>query len=273
MDQAAQCRRNRVNDRPDMALCIEKLRSGYGELEVLKGIGLEVNPSEVVAIIGSNGAGKSTLIRAISGVLQRSGSIRLGEREMIGASTMEMVGAGVVAVPEGRGVFPTMTVRENLKLGAYWRRRTVRLDSDIDEVVERFPRLRERFDQLAGSLSGGEQQMLAIGRALLARPSVLMLDEPSMGLSPLFAKVVMKVIAQLRDTRVSVLLIEQNADAALRVADRAYVMERGVLTTSGKASDLRSDPRIKAAYLGSGEAAGHAAFARSPEHQPEEDFA
>lgn len=262
-----------MNDRPDMTLRIEKLRSGYGALQVLHGVDLEVRPSEVVAIIGSNGAGKSTLIRAISGLLPRQGSIQLSSREMAGASTMDMVAAGVVAVPEGRGVFATLTVRENLKLGAYWRRRSARLDSDIDEVVERFPRLRERFDQLAGSMSGGEQQMLAIGRALLAKPAVLVLDEPSMGLSPLFSKVVMQVIAQLRDSRVSVLLIEQNADAALRVADRAYVMERGVLTTSGMASELRSDPRIKAAYLGSGVPAKGPDSFPPLKHQPQEDFA
>ena len=247
-----------MNHRPDLTLRIAQLRSGYGSLEVLKAIELEVLPSEIVAIIGSNGAGKTTLMRTISGLLPRKGSIRLGEQEINSASTMDIVAAGIVAVPEGRGVFSSMTVRENLRLGAYWRRRTATLESDIDGVVAHFPRLRERFEQLAGSLSGGEQQMLAIARALMARPSILMLDEPSMGLSPLFAKVVMKVISQLRESRVSVLLVEQNADAALRVADRAYVMERGEFTLSGSASSLRADPRVKAAYLGG---AGHEAVA------------
>jgi branched-chain amino acid transport system ATP-binding protein len=237
-------------DRPGKSLRISGLRSGYGALEVLKGIDVEVRASEVVAIIGSNGAGKTTLIRSISGLLPRKGAIRLGDRDLSTATTMEVVSAGLVAVPEGRGVFPTMTVRENLKLGAYWRRRVASLDSEIDGIVTRFPRLRERFDQLAGSLSGGEQQMLAIGRALLAKPAVLMLDEPSMGLSPLYAKVVLQVVGELRKSGVSVLLVEQNADAALRVADRAYVMERGEITVSGLASELRTDPRIRAAYLG-----------------------
>jgi branched-chain amino acid transport system ATP-binding protein len=236
-------------------LHISGLRSGYGALEVLKGIDVEVRTSEVVAIIGSNGAGKTTLLKAISGLLPRKGVIRLGDQDITSFSTMQTVAAGVVAVPEGRGVFPTMTVRENLKLGAYWRRKTAPLDAEIEEVVVRFPRLRERFDQLAGSLSGGEQQMLAIGRALLSKPSVLMLDEPSMGLSPIFAKVVMQVVSELRGSGVSVLIVEQNADAALRIADRAYVMERGDITITGRASDLRSDPRIRDAYLGGG--AGH----------------
>jgi branched-chain amino acid transport system ATP-binding protein len=234
----------------DKSLRVEGLRSGYGALQVLKGIDLEVREGEVVAIIGSNGAGKTTLIRTITGLLRRTGIVRFGNLDLSSATTMQIVAAGVVAVPEGRGVFPTMTVRENLKLGAYWRRRDAHVEADIDEVVTRFPRLRERFDQLAGSLSGGEQQMLAIGRALLAKPALLLLDEPSMGLSPLYATLVMQVISELRKSRVSVLLVEQNADAALRVADRAYVMERGEITVSGPASDLRADPRIRAAYLG-----------------------
>jgi branched-chain amino acid transport system ATP-binding protein len=262
-----------MNPRPDMLLRVTGLRSGYGALEVLRGVDLEVHPSEVVAIIGSNGAGKTTLIRTLSGLLPRHGSIRLGDREINRASTMQIVAEGLVAVPEGRGVFPTMTVLENLKLGAYWRRRMAHLDADIDEVITLFPRLRERFDQLAGSLSGGEQQMLAIGRALLAKPSVLMLDEPSMGLSPLFSKVVMQVIEQLRANRVSVLLVEQNADAALRVADRAYVMERGNFTFSGQASQLRSDARVRAAYLGGPipEIAG--TLSHQALQQPQGDFA
>lgn len=234
----------------DKLLKISALRSGYGSLEVLKGVSLEVGESEVVAIIGSNGAGKTTLIRTISGLLPHRGSIELRGRSLDGASTMEVVAAGVVAVPEGRGIFPTLTVLENLKLGAYWRRKQASLDAEIEEIVVRFPRLRERSHQVAGSLSGGEQQMLAIGRALLSKPAVLMLDEPSMGLSPLFAKVVLQVVRELRSSGVSVLLVEQNADAALRVADRAYVMERGEITFGGVASELRSDPRIKSAYLG-----------------------
>lgn len=255
-----------------MLLRTTGLRSGYGALEVLRGIDLEVRPSEVVAIIGSNGAGKTTLIRTLSGLLPRHGSIRLGDREINCASTMQIVAEGLVAVPEGRGVFPTMTVLENLKLGAYWRRRTARLDADIDEVIHLFPRLRERFDQLAGSLSGGEQQMLAIGRALLAKPSILMLDEPSMGLSPLFSKVVMQVIEQLRANRVSVLLVEQNADAALRVADRAYVMERGEFTFSGPASQLRSDARVRAAYLGGPIPETAGTLSHQAMQQPQGDF-
>lgn len=251
----------------DKSLHVAGLRSGYGALEVLKGIDLDVREGEVVAIIGSNGAGKTTLIRTITGLLARKGIVRFGGLDLSNATTMQIVAAGVVAVPEGRGVFPTMTVRENLKLGAYWRRRQGDVEADVDEVVMRFPRLRERFDQLAGSLSGGEQQMLAIGRALLAKPSLLLLDEPSMGLSPLYAKLVLQVISELRTSGVSVLLVEQNADAALRVADRAYVMERGEITVSGPAADLRADPRIRAAYLGGVPDRSSARHSPQP-HQP-----
>lgn len=245
-----------MSSNPSTTLRLSSVRAGYGALEVLKGIDLEVGASEIVAIIGSNGAGKTTLIRTISGLLPRKGSIRFADREFSSASPMEVVAAGIVTVPEGRGVFPSLTVRENLRLGGYWRRKVARIDAEIDQVVERFPRLRERFDQLAGSLSGGEQQMLAVGRALLAKPSILMLDEPSMGLSPLYTKVILGVVSELRAGGVSVLLVEQNADAALRVADRAYVMERGEITLSGTGSSLRSDPRIRAAYLGGAKPTG-----------------
>lgn len=233
------------------SLQVSEVRSGYGALEVLRGISLEVGECEIVALIGSNGAGKTTLIRTLSGLLPlRAGAVRYRGMTLSGATPMQVVASGCVVVPEGRGIFPTLTVLENLKLGAYWRRREARVEEEIAEVVKRFPRLKERFGQLAGSLSGGEQQMLAIGRSLLARPSLLMLDEPSMGLSPLFAKIVLQVVRELRSTGVSILLVEQNADAALRIADRAYVMERGEIVLEGRASQLRTDPRIQSAYLG-----------------------
>lgn len=232
-------------------LQVRELRSGYDALEVLKGVNLDVGEAEVVALIGSNGAGKTTLIRTLSGLLPvRSGQVAYGTTDLTRATPMQVVASGCVVVPEGRGIFPALTVRENLKLGAYWRRKSVRLDDEIEDVVARFPRLKERFGQLAGSLSGGEQQMLAIGRALLAAPSLLMLDEPSMGLSPLFARTVLQVVAELRNSGVSILLVEQNAEAALRISDRAYVMERGEIVFDGPAAAVRNDPRIRAAYLG-----------------------
>lgn len=235
----------------DRVLRVRAVHSGYGALEVLKGVSLEVGEAEVVALIGSNGAGKTTLIRTLSGLLPvRSGQITYGSKDLSRATPMQVVASGCVVVPEGRGIFPALTVRENLKLGAYWRRKSVRLDDEIERVVARFPRLKERFGQLAGSLSGGEQQMLAIGRALLAAPSLLMLDEPSMGLSPLFARTVLQVVGELRSSGVSVLLVEQNAEAALRISDRAYVMERGEIVLEGRSSEVRSDPRIREAYLG-----------------------
>lgn len=220
-------------------------------MNVLHGVSLEVGGAEVIAIIGPNGAGKTTLIKTVCRQLpQTSGKVWLDARDITGTAVKDVASLGIAVVPEGRGIFPSLTVIENLKLGLYWRRKAARMEQEIEEVVQRFPRLRERFKQTAGSLSGGEQQMLAIGRALLSRPKVLLLDEPSMGLSPLFAQVVFKVIKELKAAGVSVLLVEQNAEAALRISDRAYVLERGRIAISGESQVLRVDPRVRSAYLG-----------------------
>ncbi|NGM86495.1 ABC transporter ATP-binding protein [Parapusillimonas sp. SGNA-6] len=220
-------------------------------MNVLDSVSLEVGHAEVVAIIGPNGAGKTTLIKTICNqVRQTGGKVWLESHDITDATVKETPSLGIAVVPEGRGIFPSLTVLENLRLGLYWRRKTAQLDDEIEEVVQRFPRLRERFGQTAGSLSGGEQQMLAIGRALLSKPKVLLLDEPSMGLSPLFAQVVFKVIKELKASGVSVLLVEQNAEAALRISDRAYVLERGRIVMNGESKVLREDPRVRSAYLG-----------------------
>lgn len=235
----------------DARLRLTDVSSGYGSMNVLNGVSLDVGDAEVVAIIGPNGAGKTTLIKTVcSQVRQTSGRVWLDSRDITDAAVKEIASLGIAVVPEGRGIFPSLTVIENLKLGLYWRRKSAHMDQEIEEVVQRFPRLRERFRQAAGSLSGGEQQMLAIGRALLSKPKVLLLDEPSMGLSPLFAQVVFKVIKELKAAGVSVLLVEQNAEAALRISDRAYVLERGRIAISGESQVLRADPRVRSAYLG-----------------------
>lgn len=232
-------------------LRLTDVSSGYGSMNVLHGVSLEVGGAEVVAIIGPNGAGKTTLIKTVCRPLpQTSGKVWLDARDITGTAVKDVASLGIAVVPEGRGIFPSLTVIENLKLGLYWRRKAARMEQEIEEVVQRFPRLRERFKQTAGSLSGGEQQMLAIGRALLSKPKVLLLDEPSMGLSPLFAQVVFKVIKELKAAGVSVLLVEQNAEAALRISDRAYVLERGRIAISGESQVLRVDPRVRSAYLG-----------------------
>ncbi|MBB5215606.1 branched-chain amino acid transport system ATP-binding protein [Parapusillimonas granuli] len=232
-------------------LRLTDVSSGYGSMNVLHGVSLEVGGAEVVAIIGPNGAGKTTLIKTVCRQLpQTSGKVWLDARDITGTAVKDVASLGIAVVPEGRGIFPSLTVIENLKLGLYWRRKAARMEQEIEEVVQRFPRLRERFKQTAGSLSGGEQQMLAIGRALLSKPKVLLLDEPSMGLSPLFAQVVFKVIKELKAAGVSVLLVEQNAEAALRISDRAYVLERGRIAISGESQVLRVDPRVRSAYLG-----------------------
>jgi branched-chain amino acid transport system ATP-binding protein len=238
-------------------LRLTNVSSGYGSMNVLNSVSLEVGHAEVVAIIGPNGAGKTTLIKTICNqVRQTEGKVWLDAHDITDATVKETPSLGIAVVPEGRGIFPSLTVIENLRLGLYWRRKVAQLDDEIEEVVQRFPRLRERFGQTAGSLSGGEQQMLAIGRALLSKPKVLLLDEPSMGLSPLFAQVVFKVIKELKASGVSVLLVEQNAEAALRISDRAYVLERGRIVMNGESKVLREDPRVRSAYLG-GEVSPH----------------
>ena len=231
-----------------MLLQVRNLRCGYGSLEIVKGVSLHVSPGEIVTLIGANGAGKTSLLCAIAGLLPPwQGEIRIHGRSVVGWPPWKNVSNAMVLVPEGRQLFADMTVWENLLLGGYHNpdRRM-----GIEEVFEQFPRLKERSRQLAGTLSGGEQQMLALGRALVARPQFILLDEPSLGLAPLLVHEVFAVIRQLRDQGVTVFLIEQNAVAALGIADRAYVMETGEIILEGEAGDLSRNPEVRRAYLG-----------------------
>ena len=229
---------------------VSGLRAGYGPVEVLRGIDLTVGSSEIVAVLGANGAGKSTLNNNISGIYRPfGGSIRLDGAEVAGASAERMVEAGVIQVPEGRRIFPNMTVRENLELGGY-RRGKARRAENLAQVVAIFPRLEERLGQLAGTLSGGEQQMLAIGRALMAEPRLLILDEPSLGLSPILVEEMFALVRRLHGEGLSILLVEQNVFQSLEIADRAYVLENGAIALSGAAAELAEDEGLKKSYLG-----------------------
>ena len=222
----------------------------YGMIAALKGVSLEVRQGEIVALIGANGAGKSTTLMSISGVAGlAAGTIAFNGREISGLPSHEIVGLGICQVPEGRHIFPRMTVRENLEMGAFLED-AKRLHEDMARVFSMFPVLEERGRQLGGTLSGGEQQMLAIGRALMSRPKLLLLDEPSLGLAPIIVSKIFKIIEEINRQGTTVLLVEQNAKAALRLASRAYVMESGGIVMQGKASDLANDPGIKKAYLG-----------------------
>ena len=235
-------------------LKIRNLNAGYGSLRVLKGVSLHVSPGEIVTIIGGNGSGKSTLLNAVAGLVRaRDGEIVFNGSEMRGGSPEDVVAAGCSLVPEGRLIFDTLTVRENLMLGAYTRLRRGRkpeVAADLEKVFGMFPRLRERATQLGGTLSGGEQQMLAIGRALMARPRMIMLDEPSMGLAPIIVKGIFEEIRRLRDEGNTILLVEQNARAALRIADRGYVIETGQMVLEGTAGELLNNNDVQRAYLG-----------------------
>ncbi|MEN6356732.1 MAG: ABC transporter ATP-binding protein [Armatimonadota bacterium] len=237
-------------------LRIRSLVTYYDRILALRGVSLHVDPGEIVAIVGPNGAGKTTALNTISGVIQAgSGEVFFAGEDITGKSSERLVEMGLVQVPEGRQLFSGMTVYENLILGAYRRGRLAKkthMASDMDRVYEIFPRLKERTTQLAGTLSGGEQQMLAIGRALMAGPKMLLLDEPSMGLAPLVVKEIFKVIADLRKAGTTVLIVEQNAKAALGIAKRAYVMETGRIVMEGPASELARNPEIQRAYLGKG---------------------
>lgn len=233
-----------------MLLQVKNLRCGYGSLEVVKGISLHVRMGEIVGLLGANGAGKSSLLRSIAGLMRPwQGEIFINGRTMLGQPPWRGISNALALVPEGRQVFADMTVRENLLIGGY--HNPDRL-MDIEFVLERFPRLRERIGQLAGTLSGGEQQMLALGRALMGRPRMLLLDEPSMGLAPLMVQEVFSEIIKMRDMGVTILLVEQNATAALQVADRAYVMETGEIILEGASEDLMQNPEVRRAYLGKG---------------------
>jgi branched-chain amino acid transport system ATP-binding protein len=232
-------------------LRVHNLNVYYGVIHALHDVSLEVAEGEIVTLIGSNGAGKSTTLLALSGLLQPAGgAIEFDDKDLMDVPPHRRVNAGLVQVPEGRRVFATLSVAENLDLGAYTRRDKAAKQQDLEEVFTMFPRLRERRNQPAGTLSGGEQQMLAVGRALMSRPRLLLLDEPSLGLAPLLVKEIFQVLKRIRDRGVTVLLVEQNAHMSLAIADRAYVLETGRIVMSGPAAELARDPRVKAAYLG-----------------------
>ena len=232
-------------------LTIENLRVSYGPINALKGITLEVNEGEIVTLIGSNGAGKSTTLSTITGLVKaQSGSVTFQGRNITNIAPYKIVEQGISLSPEGREVFPALTVHENLRLGAYSRRNRSAIDASYDRVYDLFPRLKERVGQTAGTLSGGEQQMLAIGRALMSEPKLLLLDEPSMGLAPNLVLMIFDLIQSINKQGTTILLIEQNANMALSIANRAYVLETGNIVISGDASELARDPRVKKAYLG-----------------------
>ena len=234
-----------------MKLEIRDLHVSYGGIRALKGIDLTVEEGQIVTLIGANGAGKSTTLRAISGLQKpQSGSILSGGEELVGLPAKEIVRRGIIHVPEGRRVFPDMTVAENLKIGAFLRKDKDGIASDMDYVYSLFPRLKERSWQPAGTLSGGEQQMLAVGRALMSRPKVLMMDEPSLGLAPLIVKDIFSIIRRVNADGITVLLIEQNANAALRIADYGYVLETGVIALTGTGEELLRNESVREAYLG-----------------------
>jgi branched-chain amino acid transport system ATP-binding protein len=241
----------RGDDSAPVLLSVHQAEVAYGGIQAVKGVSLEVRAGELVSLIGSNGAGKTTTMKAITGLLPLvGGQIELMGRDIRGLGPWDLVQQGLAMVPEGRGVFTRMTILENLQMGAYIRRDAAAVADDIARVFATFPRLKERRDQLAGTLSGGEQQMLAMGRALMSRPQVLLLDEPSMGLSPLMVDKIFEVVHEVSAQGVTVLLVEQNASRALHIADRAYVMESGIITLSGAASDLLHDTKVREAYLG-----------------------
>lgn len=234
----------------DAVLKIKDLKVAYGGIQAVKGISLEVRAGELVTLIGANGAGKTTTLKAIAGLLPRSGHIEYLGTSTHGLQPHQLLTRGLALAPEGRGVFARMTVTENLQMGAYTRTDHAQVATDMDELFVTFPRLRERAKQLAGTLSGGEQQMLALARALMSRPKLLLMDEPSMGLAPLMVEKIFEVIRTVSAQRTPILLVEQNARLALESAHRAYVMESGLMTLEGDAASLLKDNRVRAAYLG-----------------------
>ena len=230
---------------------LQSVRVRYGQIEAVKGIDLELHPGELVSLIGANGAGKTTTLNTIAGVLPvAEGEVRYRGDSIVRLPSYERLRAGIALVPEGRGIFTRLTVEENLRMGAYSRKDSSEIDADMDQVFTMLPRIRERLSQVAGTLSGGEQQMLAIGRALLSRPRVLLLDEPSMGLAPLVVEKIFEVIQTVLKQGMTILLVEQNAHIALEFSHRAYVMESGRITLSGSGRVLLNDPKVRAAYLG-----------------------
>jgi branched-chain amino acid transport system ATP-binding protein len=232
-------------------LKVTGLKVSYGGIQAVKGVDFEVHEGELVSLIGSNGAGKTTTMKAITGTLPiAAGDIEYLGQSIRGQGPWDLVKQGLAMVPEGRGVFTRMTIIENLQMGAYIRDDKADILADIDKMFTIFPRLKERKDQLAGTMSGGEQQMLAMGRALMSRPKVLLLDEPSMGLSPIMVDKIFEVVSDVYAQGVTVLLVEQNASRALSIANRGYVMESGIVTMSGEAKQMLNDPKVRAAYLG-----------------------
>jgi branched-chain amino acid transport system ATP-binding protein len=232
-------------------LTINDLHVYYGVIQAIKGISFEVNEGEVIALIGANGAGKTTILHTITGLIAaRSGSIIFQDQKLTKTPAHKIVKMGIAHVPEGRRIFSHLTVFENLQLGAYTRRDNAEIEASLESVYRRFPRLRERRNQVAGTLSGGEQQMLAIGRALMSRPKLILMDEPSMGLSPILVSEIFDIIKSISEGGTTVLLVEQNAKKALTIADRAYVLETGKIVLSGNAQDLINDESVKKAYLG-----------------------
>lgn len=233
----------------EIILSVKDLQVNYGGIEAVKSISFDVPRGEIVTLIGANGAGKSTTLKSVVGLVKpKSGSIQFNRKELIGMDTTSIVSKGITLVPEGRRVFPDLTVLENIKIGAYLRNDD--LSGDIEWVYDLFPRLKEREWQLAGTLSGGEQQMLAVARALMSRPKVIMMDEPSLGLAPLIVKGIFDIIKEINRQGVTVLLIEQNANMALKIADYAYVLETGRITLSGPGRELLANDEVKKAYLG-----------------------
>jgi branched-chain amino acid transport system ATP-binding protein len=235
----------------EVMLSIAGLEVAYGGIQAVKGIDLEIRRGELVTLIGANGAGKTTTLKAITGLLKpKTGEIRYLGQPLAGKRTFQLPAEGLAMVPEGRGVFARMTIVENLQMGAYVRKDDAGIKADIERMFVTFPRLKERANQLAGTMSGGEQQMLAMARALMSQPKLLLLDEPSMGLSPIMVDKIFEVVAEIRTQGMTVLLVEQNARRALQLADRGYVMESGLITMSGPAASMLDDPKVRAAYLG-----------------------
>lgn len=239
----------------DALLKIVRLNAGYGEMPVLRDVSIDIRQAEIVALVGSNGAGKTTLLRALSKLIPSQGDISFAGQSLAGATADEVFAMGLVQVPEGRQLFDRMSVEENLQMGAYKRRGRAAIRDDLDRVYRIFPILVERRRQLAGSLSGGEQQMCAMARAMMARPRLMMVDEMSLGLAPVIVDLLLETMVQIRDQGVTVLLVEQDVYAALSVADRGYVMETGGIVREGTASELKDDPEVQRAYLGEMDAA------------------
>ena len=232
-------------------LKVDNIDVYYGAIHAIKGISIEVPKGEIVTLVGSNGAGKSTTLRTISGLMKpKNGTILFEDKNIVGVPAHEIVGMGLCQVPEGRHVFANMSVMENLELGAYLRNDKDGIARDLEDVFKKFPRLLERKDQISGTLSGGEQQMLAMGRALMSRPRLLLLDEPSMGLAPLLVKEIFNIIKEINESGTTVLLVEQNANMALSIADKAYVLETGRIALAGTAQELASSEAVRKAYLG-----------------------